>query len=33
VLWSYGFLGAIQGKCLSIPLLGGVFQKLFSSKK
>lgn len=33
VLWSYGFLGAIQGKCFSVPLVGGLFQKLFSSKK
>jgi len=33
VLWSYGFLGAIQGKCLKVPLLGGLFQKVFSSKK
>jgi uncharacterized membrane protein len=31
VLWIYGFVGALQGKYQSIPLLGNVFQKLFKS--
>jgi uncharacterized membrane protein len=29
VLWSYGFMGAIQGKTKEIPLLGKWFQKVF----
>ena len=31
VLWAYGFAGALQGKMLTIPLLGGLFQKFFKS--
>ncbi len=29
VLWSYGFMSAIQGKTRAIPLLGNWFQKVF----
>lgn len=29
VLWTYGFVGAIQGQMNTIPLLGTLFQKLF----
>ena len=29
VLWSYGFITAIKGQMIAIPLLGGIFQKLF----
>ena len=29
VLWTYGFVGAIQGQMNVIPLLGPLFQKLF----
>ena len=29
VLWSYGFITAIKNQMIPIPLLGGVFQKLF----
>lgn len=29
VLWSYGIMGAIQGKNQPIPLLGNWFQKVF----
>ncbi|MHA3789129.1 hypothetical protein ACX0HA_13025 [Flavobacterium hauense] len=29
VLWTYGFIGAIQGQMNLIPLLGPFFQKLF----
>jgi uncharacterized membrane protein len=31
VLWSYGFITAIKGQMIAIPLLGGVFQKLFKA--
>lgn len=31
VLWSFGFLGAIQGKTQPIPLLGAFFQKTFKN--
>ena len=31
VLWSFGFLGAIQGRTHPVPLLGNLFQKLFKS--
>lgn len=31
VLWSFGFLGAIQGKTQPIPLLGAFFQKSFKN--
>lgn len=29
-LWIYGFLGALQGKWFSIPVLGPYFQKWFT---
>lgn len=29
VLWTYGFISAIQGKTQEIPLLGKWFQKVF----
>ncbi|WP_242084783.1 hypothetical protein [Aestuariivivens sediminis] len=31
VLFIYGLIGAVSGKAQSIPLLGDVFQKWFSS--
>jgi uncharacterized membrane protein len=31
VLWSYGFITAIKGQMIAIPLLGGLFQKLFKA--
>lgn len=30
VLWGYGFVGAIQGKKQSVPLVGAYFQKWFT---
>lgn len=30
-LWTYGFIGALQGEMREIPLLGSFFQKLFKS--
>ncbi|WP_273567047.1 hypothetical protein [Maribacter halichondriae] len=30
VLWGYGFIGALQNKKLSVPLLGSYFQKWFT---
>lgn len=29
-LWVYGFIGALQGKALLLPLLGKPFQKWFT---
>jgi uncharacterized membrane protein len=29
ILWSYGFISAIQGKTKEIPLLGKLSQKVF----
>jgi uncharacterized membrane protein len=31
ILWIYGFIGAVQGKMLLIPMLGPLFQKVFKS--
>ena len=31
ILWSYGFLTALQGKMTPIPLLGNFFQKTFKN--
>ncbi|WP_242157474.1 hypothetical protein [Aestuariivivens sediminis] len=31
ILFIYGLIGAVSGKAQSIPLLGDVFQKWFSS--
>ncbi|MGB5819997.1 MAG: hypothetical protein WBG90_10985 [Saonia sp.] len=30
VLWFYGFIGALNNKKQSVPLLGGYFQKWFT---
>ena len=30
VLWGYGFIGALQNKKQSVPLLGSYFQKWFT---
>lgn len=30
VLWGYGFVGALQGKIQSVPLVGDFFQKSFT---
>lgn len=29
VLWTYGFITAIKGQAIPIPLLGSFFQKIF----
>ncbi|HLA56259.1 MAG TPA: hypothetical protein VK623_09175 [Flavobacterium sp.] len=31
VLWLFGFLGALNGKYRSIPILGNLFQKTFKN--
>ncbi|MGV3461020.1 MAG: DUF4870 domain-containing protein [Flavobacterium sp.] len=31
ILWIYCFIGALQGQMNKIPLLGGLFQKLFKN--
>ena len=31
VLWIYGFIGALSGQMNKIPMLGGLFQKLFKN--
>ena len=31
VLWVYGFLGALQGEKREIPLLGKLFQTIFTN--
>jgi len=31
VLWIYGFMGALQGKMMLIPVLGEQFQKIFKN--
>jgi len=31
VLWTYGFITAIQGKTIPTPLLGNIYQKLLKS--
>jgi uncharacterized membrane protein len=31
VLWSYGFMTAIRGEMINIPLIGNYFQKWFKS--
>ena len=31
VLWSYGFITAIKGQMIPIPLVGPFFQKIFKS--
>jgi len=28
--WMYGFSGVLQGKCISVPVLGAYYQKWFS---
>lgn len=30
VLWGYGFVGALQGKKQSVPIVGDLFQKSFT---
>lgn len=30
ILWAFGFFGAVQDKEMSIPVLGPLFQRLFS---
>ncbi len=29
VLWSYGFITAVKGQAIAVPLLGKFFQKIF----
>lgn len=31
VLWSYGIMMAAKGEARTIPILGGLFQKIFKS--
>lgn len=31
VLWTYGFITAIKGQAIPVPLLGSLYQKLFKS--
>lgn len=31
IFWLYGFLGALQGEMRSVPVLGPIFQRIFSS--
>lgn len=33
VLWMYGFLGALEGKKRLVPIVGPLYQKLFTAKK
>ena len=33
VLWMYGFLGALEGKKRLVPIVGTLYQKLFTAKK
>lgn len=32
-LWIFGIISAFQGKALPVPLLGNLFQKVFSKNK